>query len=190
MVHHVVLVGLMGSGKTTVGRRLAAHLERDFVDADDALEAITDRTIAEIFATDGEEAFRAIESVVFEELLEHHRPSVIASGGGLVLGAANRRRLRQPGVTVVWLDGDPAFLAGRVKAKSHRPLLAGAEPIDEVIHRLHAERAPLYREVADIVVSVAPFHRTEERPKEATAERVAALVLAHEARAQAQEEVS
>ena len=85
MTPHVVLVGLMGSGKTTVGRRLAARLGRDFIDADDALAEITDRTIAEIFATDGEDAFRAIEADVLEELLEHHQPTVIASGGGVVL---------------------------------------------------------------------------------------------------------
>lgn len=181
MARHVVLVGLMGSGKTTVGRRLAARLERAFVDADEALEEIADRTIAEVFAEDGERGFRAIEADVLVELLEHHEPTVIASGGGVVLSGENRRRLRQPSVTTVWLDASPAFLASRVQAKPHRPLLAGEETPRQVLERLHGERAPLYREVADLVVNVEPFHRDEEKPKKALAARIAELVLAHEA---------
>ena len=185
-VRHVVLVGLMGSGKTTVGRRLAARLDRTFIDADAALEEITDRTIAEIFATDGERGFRAVEADVLEELLEHHEPAVIASGGGVVLNGENRHRLRQPEVTVVWLDASPAFLASRVEGKSHRPLLAGDADARTVLTRLHEERTPLYEEVADIVVDVEPFHREEEKPKRALAERIADLVLAHEARGAAE----
>ena len=181
MTHHVVLVGLMGSGKTTVGRRLAARLDREFIDADEALAEITDRTIAEIFEADGEDGFRAIEADVLEELLEHHRPAVIASGGGVVLLAENRHRLQAPEVTVVWLDAEPAFLATRVEQRAHRPLLAGTEPTRDVLARLHAERAPLYAEVADIVVNVEPFHRDEEKPKKALAERIEHLVRHHEA---------
>jgi len=181
MVRHVVLVGLMGSGKTTVGRRLASHLGRTFVDADAALEEITDRTIAEVFAEDGERGFRAIEADVLEELLEHHEPTVIASGGGVVLSGENRRRLQQPNVTTVWLDASPAFLASRVETKAHRPLLAGGDSPRQVLERLHAEREHLYREVADIVVDVEPFHHGEEKPKRALAARIAELVLAHEA---------
>ena len=90
MANHVVLVGLMGSGKTTVGKRLAARLDRHFVDADAALEDIADRTIAEIFEQDGEAAFRDLEADTFEELLEHHEPCIIASGGGLVLRRGRR----------------------------------------------------------------------------------------------------
>lgn len=181
MAHHVVLVGLMGSGKTTVGRRLAARLDRDFIDADAALVEITERTIAEIFATDGEAAFRAIEADVLEGLLEHHTPAVIASGGGVVLSDESRRRLADPAMTVVWLDASPAFLASRVAQREHRPLLAGSEPAGDVLGRLHAERAPLYAEVADIVVDVEPFHRDEEKPKKALAERIEHLVRHHEA---------
>jgi shikimate kinase len=180
MAGHVVLVGLMGSGKTTVGRRLATRLDRQFIDADDALVEITERTIAEIFATDGEERFRALEADVLEELLEHHEPHVIASGGGVVLREDNRRRLQASEVTVVWFDADPAFLASRVAKREHRPLLAGAEAPREVLARLHAERAPLYREVADVVVDVQPFHLNEGHPKRALAEHVAGLVRDHE----------
>lgn len=182
MAKHVVLVGLMGSGKTTVGRRLAGVLERHFVDADGALVEIADRTVAEIFEQDGEAAFRDLESDTFEELLEHHEPCVIASGGGLVLRSDNRARLRRRDVTVVFLDAGPAFLASRVEGKTHRPLLRGGEPAREVLIRLHAERAPLYAEVADITVAVEPFHAREEKPKRALAERIAELVVAHEAK--------
>ena len=181
MARHVVLVGLMGSGKSTVGRRLAARLDRHFVDADAALEEITDRTIADIFAADGERAFRDLEADTFEELLEHHEPCVIASGGGLVLRSDNRLRLRRRDITVVYLDASPAFLASRVSRKAHRPLLHTGEPPRVVLDRLHAERAPLYAEVADITVAVEPFHAAEEKPKRALAERIAALVLTHEA---------
>lgn len=181
MTRHVVLVGLMGAGKTTTGKRLAARLGRAFIDADAALEEITDRTIAEIFASDGERGFRAIEADVLEELLEHHEPAVIASGGGVVLTGESRQRLRQPTVTVVWLDASPSFLASRVEHQGHRPLLAGEEPRD-VLTRLHAERAPLYEEVADLVVDVEPFDEADDQPKRSLAERIADLVLDHEAR--------
>ncbi|MFP5255999.1 MAG: shikimate kinase [Acidimicrobiia bacterium] len=184
MIRHVVLVGLMGSGKTTVGRRLAAALDRHFIDADEALEEITDRTVAAVFAEDGERGFRAIEADVLEELLEHHEPAVIASGGGVVLNGENRRRLQQPSVTTVWLHASPAFLASRAQAKPHRPLLAGDASPREVLERLHAERADLYREVADVVVDVEPFHRAEDKPKRALAAHIAELVLAHEAAAE------
>jgi shikimate kinase len=181
MARHVALVGLMGSGKTTVGRRLAARLDRGFVDADAALVDIADRSIAEIFATDGEEAFRAIEADVLEELLEHHEPTVIATGGGVVLRPESRRRLQAPEVTVVWLDAVPAFLASRVEGRSHRPLLAGDEPARDVLTRLHAERAPLYAEVADLTIDVQPFHRDDDEPRTALAARIAELVVAREA---------
>jgi shikimate kinase len=180
MARHVVLVGLMGSGKSTVGKRLAARLGRHFVDADRALEEIADRTVAEVFERDGEAGFRDLEADTFAELLEHHEPCVIASGGGLVLRDDNRQRLRQPDLTVVFLDAGPAFLASRVKPKPHRPLLQGDADPREVFDRLHAERAPLYAEVADVTVSVEPFHDHGDEPRQLLADRVADLVLAHE----------
>ena len=185
MVQHVVLVGLMGSGKTTVGRRLAARLDRHFVDADAAIEEITDRTIAEIFEQDGEPGFRDLEADTFEDLLEHHEPCVIAAGGGLVVRAENRARLRRSEVTVVFLDASPAFLASRVASRPQRPLLDGAQSPREVLARLHDERAALYADVADITVDVEPFHASEEKPKRAMADRIADLVLAHEAKVSA-----
>src|SRR5690349_12220626 len=157
----------MGSGKTTVGKRLASRLDRHFVDADAAIEEITDRTIAEIFEQDGEVGFRDLEADTFEELLEHHEACVIAGGGGLVLRPENRARMVRPDVTVVFLDAGPAFLASRVEARAHRPLLATGEPIRDVLVRLHEQRSPLYAEVADITISVEPFHADEEKPKKA-----------------------
>jgi len=177
---HVVIVGLMGAGKSTVGRRVASLLQRAFVDADLALEEITDRTIADIFATEGESAFRAIEADVLEELLEHHEPTVIAAGGGVVLREDSRARLEHPNVTTVWLDASPAFLASRIAPRSHRPLLDGADTPAEVLERLHAERAPLYAQVADAVIPVEPFHRDDEGSKGELAEQIAALVVARE----------
>jgi shikimate kinase len=176
---HVVLVGLMGSGKSTVGRRLAEILDRDFVDADAALEAREGRSIAEIFAGDGEAAFRKAEEVVLGALLDRERPTVVAAGGGVVVADANRARLNGPGITVVWLDASPAFLASRAKAKAHRPLLATGDP-RRTFARLHAERGPLYSEVADVVCDVEPFHRSEDRPKLALASEIARLVRDHE----------
>lgn len=179
----VVLVGLMGSGKTTVGRRLAAILERPFVDADEAVEATTGRTVAELFAAHGEDGFRDVEAEVLGTVLAGPEPLVLAGGGGIVLRPGNRARLQAPEVTVVWLDAGPAFLASRIERKAHRPLLAGDEPPRAVLERLHSERAALYAEVADLVVTVEPFHQDEEKPKRALAERIAELVREREATA-------
>jgi shikimate kinase len=176
----VVLVGLMGSGKTTVGRRLAARLELPFVDADEAVEAFSGSTVAELFEERGEDGFREVESEVLARLLDDPERMVLAAGGGAVLREANRARLADPDITVVWLDADPAFLASRVEKKAHRPLLAGEDPPSEVLARLHRERADLYREVADMVVEVEPFHRAEEKPKQAVAERIAELLRERE----------
>ena len=128
--------------------------------------------------SDGEEAFRDLEADVLDELLEHHEPRVIASGGGVVLRAeqpgAARGDRRHRGVA----RRGPAFLASRIERKAHRPLLAGDESPREVLERLHGERAPLYAEVADLVVDVEPFHAREEKPKRALAERIAGARLA------------
>jgi len=178
----IALVGLMGSGKTTVGRRLAKLLDRPFVDADEEVEARSGRTIAEIFREDGEDRFRDLESDVLASLLADPEAPVIATGGGAVLRQRNRDLLRQPDVTVVWLEASPAFLASRVQRKAHRPLLAGAESPRELLERLHAEREPLYREVVDLSLSIEPFHTGEEQPKQAMAEQIAGHLRELEAR--------
>ena len=180
MSRSVVLVGLMGSGKTTVGRRLADRLSLPFVDADEAAEAFSGRTVAELFEERGEDGFRDIEAQVLGLLLDDPERMVLAAGGGVVLRSENRARLADPEVTVVWLDADPAFLASRIEKKAHRPLLAGEETPRQVLARLHRERADLYGEVADLVVPVEPFHRELDKPKQALADRIAELVRERE----------
>ena len=139
----------MGSGKTTVGRRVAAALGRRLRDSDEEVEARTGRTVREIFETDGEAAFRAEEAQALAEALADPEPAVVAAAGGVVLDAGNRARLREAG-TVVWLDARPEELAGRVRTGGHRPLL-GDDPL-AALRRLDTERRPLYAEVADHVV--------------------------------------
>jgi shikimate kinase len=172
----VVLVGLMGSGKTTVGRRLAARLGLPFVDADEAVEAFSGRSVAALFDERGEEGFRDLEAEVLAHLLGDPERMVLAAGGGVVLRPENRALLADDDVTVVWLEADPAFLASRIEKKAHRPLLVGEATPREVLTRLHEERAALYREVADLRVAVEPFHRDTDKPKQALAERIAELV--------------
>ncbi|HZB72502.1 MAG TPA: shikimate kinase [Acidimicrobiales bacterium] len=148
---HLVLVGMMGSGKTTVGRRVAARLGRRLRDSDAEVEARTGRTVREIFETDGEPAFRAEEARALAEALDDPEPAVVAAAGGVVLDPANRDRLRARG-TVVWLDASPEDLARRVGSRNHRPLL-GDDPL-AALRRLDRERRALYEEVADHVVPV------------------------------------
>jgi len=148
---HVVLVGMMGVGKTTIGRALAARLGRPFVDSDAEVEARTGRTVRELFAADGEAAFRSLESSVLRDALARPEPTVVAAAGGSVLDARNRELMRTAG-TVVWLRASPQRLVERVAGGAHRPLLE-QDPAGTLV-RLAAEREPLYRRVADVVVDV------------------------------------
>jgi len=145
--HHVVLVGMMGSGKTTVGRRVAAVLGRPFADSDEIIEARTGRSVAEIFAAEGEPAFRTIETDVLGECLDAPEPTVIAAAGGVVLEAENRRRLVEAG-TVVWLKVPVGTLVVRVAGSTHRPLLED-DPAG-TLATLSEAREALYLEVADL----------------------------------------
>jgi len=172
---HVALVGLMGSGKTTVGRRVAKLVGRPFVDADEAFIPRYGRTVADTFATVGEAGFRDDEERLLGELLAVGTPLVLATGGGAVLRESTRALLAGPGVFVVYLHAEPAFLASRTQAKADRPLLAGTDPL-EVLTRMHDERDALYREVADEVLEVGSFHEWGSQPKKAMAERIAAVV--------------
>ena len=176
---HVALVGLMGSGKTTVGRRAAKLLGRPFVDADEAFIPRYGRTVADVFASDGEDGFRRLEAELLAELLDVTTPLVLACGGGVVTMEGNRRRLTRSDVHVVWLRADPAFLASRTQAKADRPLLAGDDP-RAVLERLHAEREAWYAEVADDVLEIGAFHEWGSQPKRAMAEKIAELVRARE----------
>lgn len=172
----IVLVGLMGSGKTTVGKKLARLVGHRFIDADVELEARTGRSVAEWF-TEGEDAFRAAEEDLLASLVAEPTPLVVGAGGGVVISERNRALLRAPGVTVVYLHAEPAFLASRAQARPHRPLLTG-DPA-EVLGRMYAERDAWYREVADVVVEVRPAHEAGEKPKWRLAEQVAEALVAH-----------
>ena len=149
---HLVLVGLMGSGKTTVSRVIAERLQRRVLDSDAVIESRTGRTVREIFATDGEVAFRTLESEVLAEALASVEPVVIAAAGGVVLSDANRAALKTAQAKVVWLCADPLVLVDRVKSGGHRPLLDG--DAQGTLLQMAADREPLYREVADVIVSV------------------------------------
>jgi len=141
----------MASGKTTVGRRLAEIRGWEFFDSDRQIEAMTGRTVAEIWRADGEPVFRRLEAQVLADALASDVPRVIAAAGGTVLDEGNRRlmALHHP---VVWLRARPETLAGRVGSAVHRPLLD--EDPAGVLERLDAIRRPLYEEVADVVVDV------------------------------------
>jgi shikimate kinase len=178
MTTHVVLVGLSGTGKTSVGRRLAALLGWPFADADETIEERTGRTVRGIFAADGEAAFRELEATVMAQLLVSPHPSVIAAGGGAIVTELTRKSLQQPEVFVVWLTATPEFLASRTTKKAHRPLLDG-DPV-AALARLSEERAGWYAEVADVTFDVQPVHYSAPKAeaKDQIARTIAAMVPA------------
>lgn len=146
---HLVLVGLMGAGKTTVGARCAARLGRPFVDTDDVIVKLAMMPFEEIWRTGGEPRFRELERQAVFDMCRSPDPLVIASGGGAVVDPENRRRFRDAGV-VVWLQATTAVLASRVGDGSSRPLLNGNP--EGALARLAAARQDAYASVADRVV--------------------------------------
>ena len=149
---HLVLVGMMGVGKSTVGRLVAAELDRPLFDSDEMIEQRTGRTVREIWSTDGEAAFRTLETDTLLEALAEPEESVIAAAGGVVLSERNREALTSADAHVVWLLADVDVLLDRVRNGMHRPLLD--DDPEGTLRRMHVERAALYQEVADAVVSV------------------------------------
>ena len=146
---HLVLVGLMGAGKTTVGAACATRLARPFVDTDDIVEANTGMSVSDVFAEQGEAGFRQLERRAVADACATPTPAVIACGGGAVLDGDNRRRLHQAGF-VVWLQAAPATLMARVKDGSERPLLQGRGTA--TLERLATVRAAAYEAAADALV--------------------------------------
>ena len=145
----IVLVGMMGAGKSTIGRRLSARLGMPFLDADSEIElAHAGMTIPEIFAAHGEPYFRDGEARVIARLLDSG-PAVIATGGGAVMREETRERIRDKAVSI-WLKADADIIMRRVKRRSDRPLLHTADP-EATIGRLIGEREPVYR-LADLTV--------------------------------------
>ncbi len=149
---HLVLVGMMGVGKSTVGRLVAAELDRPLFDSDEMIEERTGRTVREIWSADGEAAFRALETDTLIEALAEPEESVIAAAGGVVLNDRNRAALRGADAHVVWLLADVDVLLDRVRNGMHRPLLD--DDPEGTLRRMYHDRAPLYQEVADAIVSV------------------------------------
>jgi shikimate kinase len=146
---NLYLVGMMGAGKSTVGRLLARQLKLRFIDCDIEIERRCGVRVPLIFEIEGEPGFRVRESQVLEELTTLQNV-VLATGGGAVLDAANRRRLAAGG-TVVYLCAQPEALYERVRQDRNRPLLATGDPLAR-LHELYVKRDPLYREVAHLVV--------------------------------------
>lgn len=144
----IVLIGMMGAGKSSVGRRLAARLNLPFVDADTEIEKAASMTIPEIFATHGEPYFRAGEARVIARLLESG-PQVLATGGGAFMKPDTRAIIRAKGISI-WLKAPFEILFKRIKRRSDRPLLASGDAA-ETLRRLMAERYPVYAE-ADLMV--------------------------------------
>ena len=151
---HLALVGLMGAGKTSVGRVCAKRLGRLLVDTDDLVVATTGRTVAEIFADDGEPAFRALERRAVADACASPEPAVIACGGGAPLDPENREVLRRH-CCVVWLRAPVATLAQRCGSGQGRPLLAGPVPPEVTLGRLSDLRAPAYEAAAHVVLDTA-----------------------------------
>lgn len=146
---NVVLVGMMGAGKTTVGRCLARHLGKTFIDSDDEIQKRTGVTIPHIFEVEGEAGFRRREAAVIHDLLQRN-DIVLATGGGAVLAAESRDEMSRNG-TVVYLKGSAHELWQRTRHDRNRPLLQTADPRTR-LQQLLSQREPLYTEVADFIV--------------------------------------
>lgn len=155
---HLVLIGMMGAGKTSVGRRVALRLGRPFVDTDRLVEERAGRTVGEIFEADGEPAFRALEAKAVRDALDSDTWAVVALGGGAVLDPASRELAREAGL-VVWLQAPARELARRVEASTRRgtvrPLLTPGPPAETVLGGLARDREQAYRAAAHLTVETA-----------------------------------
>jgi shikimate kinase len=148
----VVLVGMMGAGKTAVGKALASALHAPFLDSDSEIEKAANMTIPEIFARDGEPFFRLKERQIIARLLDE-KQGVLSTGGGAFMSAENREMITRKGVSV-WLNADIGLLWSRVKHKDTRPLLRVADPLG-ALTRLYEDRVPIYA-LADLTVVSEP----------------------------------
>ncbi len=165
----LVLVGLMGAGKTSVGRKLASRLDLPFVDADVAIEEAAGMSIPEIFERDGEAYFRDGERRVIARLLREG-PQVLATGGGAFINPETRARILDGHISI-WLKAELDVLMQRVRRRSNRPLLKTGNP-EETMRKLMTERYPIYAE-ADVTVL------SREVPHDEIVGNLIANVLAH-----------
>lgn len=146
---NLILVGMMGSGKTTMGRSLARHLGKTFVDSDEEIQKRAGVTVSHIFDIEGEEGFRQRESAAIHDLARRDN-MVLATGGGVVLSAQNRALLQQNGI-VIYLKAGVHDLWQRTRHDRNRPLLQTGDPRAKLTE-LYRQRDPLYQQVADIVI--------------------------------------
>lgn len=157
-IKRIFLVGMMGSGKTTIGRLVAARLRWAHLDSDTQVEKATGHTVSELFALYGEEGFRAHESEALALAASSQAPVVVSVAGGAVLSPSNRLLLSNSG-KVIWLRAEVKTLVVRVRDGSGRPLLGG-DPAS-ALARLDEVRRPFYEEVADVTVDVDGLDREE-----------------------------
>ena len=159
-MENIILTGYMGIGKTTIGKNLAKRKNYTFVDTDELIEQQQQRSINEIFAADGEQAFRDMETELLRQLIAEHREHmVVSTGGGMPLRAENRQLLSHLG-KVVFLKASPRTIYDRIRGDTTRPLLQCANPMGR-IEEMIAARTPLYEEGAAIVVDVNALRQSE-----------------------------
>lgn len=151
MGNHIILIGFMGAGKTTVGKALAKKMGLELLDTDSLIEEQAGVTISEMFETQGEAAFRAAETKMLERLLDRQSRAVISVGGGLPLREENRALLKKLG-TVVYLQVQPDTVLARLKGDTSRPLLRGGDAVERV-NSLLAYRDPFYKMASHVEVN-------------------------------------
>jgi len=149
MAENIFLIGLMGAGKSTIGKQLARELGKDFRDSDSEIEKRTGVSIDVIFDIEGEQGFRRRETGMLRELVEK-RDIVLATGGGAVLASENQQLLRDNGL-VIYLRATAEHLAGRVRMDRRRPLLQSGDKLAK-IRELLTQREPIYQQLADMVI--------------------------------------
>jgi len=147
----MILIGLMGSGKSVLGKLLASRLSLDLVDLDAFIVQRAGELIPQIFASKGEKYFRQLEGECLAEVLRTSDDTIVATGGGAILSAANRTLMQDKG-KVIWLHASPVVLAKRIAGDSNRPLLNNVDAVAK-IQTLAEERNPLYAQVADVCIN-------------------------------------
>ncbi|OUW01281.1 MAG: hypothetical protein CBD16_05770 [Betaproteobacteria bacterium TMED156] len=148
-MNNIILIGLMGAGKTTIGKRLAQKLSWDFVDTDQLVEERCGANISVIFEVEGEEGFRIRENRIIEEVMSHER-QVIASGGGAPIKLENRHLLKKGFVIYIYIE--PSAVYKRLKSDDSRPILNSSRNLMKKIDQLFNQRDPIYRELANHIV--------------------------------------
>lgn len=149
---NMILIGFMGAGKTSVGEELAGRFGKTLIDTDRMIEERAGMSISDIFAVQGEEAFRRLETEVLEQLISEASGEMISVGGGLPLREENRKLLKKLG-TVIYLCVRPETVLARLKGDTTRPLLQG-DDVEEKVNSLLSKRGPIYEMAADRIISV------------------------------------